>query len=92
MTSEERNRRTMTDPQRLLWKDDVVGICRSPDMCFEYGDHARCGPCAIDQATQAGVISDHSLPNLPEVYRLRRQLAALSTPTSETDQLGGVGV
>jgi len=82
MTAEERNRRTMTDPQRMIWKDDVLGICRSPDMCFEYGEHARCAPCAIDQATQAGVVSDLSIPNLPEVSRLRRQLAALTPATS----------
>ena len=77
----ERWRRTMTDPQRLLWKDELGGICPSPEMCFEYGEHARCGPCAIKQATLLGIESDLSLPNLPEVYRLRRQLAALTQAT-----------
>jgi hypothetical protein len=66
----------MTDPQRLLWRDDVEGICPSPEVCFEYGAHARCGPCAIKQADKSGVVSDMTLPNLPEVCRLRRELAA----------------
>lgn len=70
-------RRTMTDPQRMIWRDDVEGICQSPAMCFEYGGHVRCGPCAIKQATGCGVETDHSVPNLPEVYRLRREIAAL---------------
>ena len=91
MTEAERNRRTMTDPGRMLWKDDVEGICRSPDMCFDYGEHVRCGPCAIDQATRAGVTSDLSVPRLPEVSRLRRMLVehgidparALRSPSGE---------
>jgi len=74
----ERDRRTMTDPQRLIWRDDVEGICPTPDMCFEYGEHARCGPCAIKQATACGVASDLSLPNLPEVSWQRREIAALN--------------
>lgn len=74
----ERDRRTLTDPQRLIWRDDVEGICPTPDMCFEYGEHARCGPCAIKQADARGVTSDLSLPNLPEVSRLQRENAALS--------------
>lgn len=75
LTSEERNRRTMTDPQRMLWRDDVEGICSTPDLCFDdYCERVRCGPCAIQQATRAGVESDLSVPNLPEVYRLRRAL------------------
>lgn len=74
---EQKHRRNLMDPQRMLWRDDVEGICRSPDMCFEYGDHARCGPCAIDQSKTCGVTPDLSVPNLPEVYRLRRELAAL---------------
>lgn len=74
MSPEERNRRTMTDPGRMLWQDDVEGICRTPDMCFDYGEHVRCGPCAIDAATRAGVASDLSVPRLPEVSRLRRKL------------------
>ena len=72
-----RDRRTMTDTQRLIWRDDVEGICPTPDMCFEYGEHVRCGPCAIKQATACGVASDLSLPNLPEVSRQHREIAAL---------------
>ncbi len=74
MTEAERNRRTMTDPGRMLWKDDVEGICPLPGICFDYGEHVRCGPCAIIQATRAGVVSDFSVPRLPEVSRLRRLL------------------
>lgn len=73
-----RERRTMTDPQRMLWRDDVEGICQSPDLCFEYSETVRCGPCGIKQADKCGVASNHSVPNLPEVYRLRRQLKALT--------------
>jgi len=68
----DRDRRTLSDPQRLLWRDDVEGICPTPDLCWEYGDIARCGPCAIKQAEKFGIESNHALPNLPEVYRLRR--------------------
>jgi len=73
----ERDRRTMTDAQRLIWRDDVEGICPTPDMCFEYGDRVRCGPCAIKQADARGIASDMSLPNLPEVSRQRREITAL---------------
>lgn len=79
----ERERRTMTDPGRLLWADDVVGICASPETCFEYGPTARCGPCAIKQAAAHGIESNLSLPNLPEVYRLRRALAACQALLNE---------
>lgn len=75
-------RRIMTDPQRMIWRDDVEGICPSIDMCFEYGDHVRCGPCAIKQADSCGVETDHSVPNLPEVYRLRREIASLRARAS----------
>jgi len=68
----DRDRRTLSDPQRLLWRDDVEGICPTPDLCWEYGDIARCGPCAIKQAEKFGIESNHALPNLPDVYRLRR--------------------
>jgi hypothetical protein len=73
----DRERRTLSDPQRLLWRDDVEGICPTPGVCWEYGDTARCGPCAIKQAAHLGVESDMAIPNLPEVYRLRRKLKAL---------------
>lgn len=69
----DRERRTLSDPQRLLWRDDVEGICPTPGVCWEYGDTTRCGPCAIKQAEKFGVESNHTLPNLPEVYRLRRE-------------------
>lgn len=82
----ERDRRTLTDPQRLIWRDDVEGICPTPDMCFEYGEHARCGPCAIKQADARGVISDLSLPNLPEVSRLQRENAALRARVAELEE------
>ena len=72
-----RERRTLTDPQRMLWRDDVEGICQSPDLCFEHGGRVRCGPCGIKQATQAGVESDLTVANLPEVCRLRRRIAEL---------------
>lgn len=80
MTDEERNLRTMTDPQRMLWRDDVEGICPTPDLCWEYSDTARCGPCAIKQAASFGVETNHAVPNLPEVYRLRRKLKSLGHP------------
>lgn len=73
----ERERRTMTDPQRMIWRDDVEGICPTIADCFEYGDHVRCGPCAIKQAAAHGVETDQSVPNLPEVYRLRREIRDL---------------
>jgi hypothetical protein len=79
----ERERRTLTDPQRLLWRDDVEGICRSPDLCWEHGETARCGPCAIEQARRAGVETNFSLPNHPEVSRLRRRLAEISRLSSQ---------
>ena len=68
--------RALTDPQRMLWKDDVEGICPSIDLCFEYGDTARCWPCAAKQSASLGVSVDTSQPNLPEVSRLRRELKA----------------
>ena len=77
LNHEERDRRTMTDPQRMLWRDDVEGICSNPDLCFENGCRVRCGPCAIKQAQANGVDSDLSVANLPEVYRLRRKLKEL---------------
>ena len=80
--------RTMTDHQRMLWRDDVEGICPTPDMCFEYGDHVRCGPCAIKQATARGVQTDYSVPNLPAVYRLERRTTELETALAEARAQG----
>lgn len=73
-----RDWRTLADTQRLIWRDDVEGICPSPDVCFEYVSRARCGPCAIKQSLAHGVEPDMSLPNLPEVSRLRREIEALT--------------
>ncbi|QZP07804.1 hypothetical protein [Caenibius sp. WL] len=73
----ERERRTMTDHQRMLWRDDVEGICPTPDSCFEYGVLVRCGPCAIQQARQFGIEPYQPAANLPEVNRLRRKLDAI---------------
>mgnify|MGYP000905387886 CR=1 FL=1 len=66
--------RQLIDPQRMLWRDDVEGICPSIDMCFEYSTHVRCGPCAIKQSIARGVEPDLvTIPNLPEVSRLTRE-------------------
>ncbi|WP_293921058.1 hypothetical protein [Sphingobium sp. UBA5915] len=79
----DRERRRLSDPQRLLWRDDVEGICPTPGACWEYGDTARCGPCAIKQAEKFGVESNHDLPNMPEVYRLRRATRTLEAQIAE---------
>jgi hypothetical protein len=65
---------TMQDHQRLLRQKDVEDICPSQDLCFEYSDTVRCGPCAIRQAAKSGVETDHELPFAPEQYRLQRKL------------------
>lgn len=67
---------TLSDSGRLLRKEDVSGVCPHPDECFEYGTHVRCGPCAIKASAAKGVAIDDTLPNLPEVSRLRRELKA----------------
>lgn len=69
--------RNMADTQRLIWKDEAAAVCPSVEICFEYGEHVRCGPCAINLAQAAGIVPDMSLPNLPEVSRLRREVASL---------------
>lgn len=70
---------TLTDCQRLLRESDVEHICPSRELCFEYSDRVRCGPCAIKQSEVYGVEPDHSLPFAPEQYRLKRQLRAAET-------------
>lgn len=80
--------RTMTDHGRLLWRDDVEGVCHSPDLCFEHSDTVRCGPCAIKQAEESGIATADNLPNLPEVSRLNREIAALQ---AHADALAGYG-
>lgn len=78
MTDEDRNKRTLTDHGRMLWRDDVEGHCDSPDLCFEHGGPVRCSPCAIKQATAAGVTTlDPDRAYLPEVCRLRREIEQL---------------
>lgn len=72
-TTQYRNR-MLLDHGRMLWRDDVSGHCQSPDMCFEYTDTVRCGPCAISQSRAEGIEplnQDHSY--LPEVCRLKRE-------------------
>jgi hypothetical protein len=70
---------TLTDGGRLLQKSDVEGICSSTELCFEYGNNVRCGPCAVKQAQKYGVTPDISQPFSPEEYRLRRRVRAAET-------------
>ncbi|TLX17200.1 hypothetical protein [Rhizobium sp. MHM7A] len=65
---------TMEDHQRLLRQSDVKDICPSQNLCFEYSDRVRCGPCAIRQSMKFGVQVDDTLPFAPEQYRLQRKL------------------
>lgn len=70
--------RLKADWGRLIHKDEAAAVCRSGvECCFEYGDTVRCGPCGIDLAKLAGVEPDMTKPQLPEVSRLKRQLAAM---------------
>lgn len=71
-------KRAMTDHGRMLWRDDVEGICPSIEMCFQYGDTVRCGPCAIKQAAAHGVETSCEVSYLPEVCRLQRELATVN--------------
>jgi len=88
-TKDKQIRRTMSDHGRMLWKEDVEGICPSIELCFENEDSTvRCGPCAIKQATAAGVETqntDHTY--LPEVARLNRANAAKD---QEIDRLNAI--
>lgn len=81
-------RRTLTDAQRLLWRSDVESVCPSPDMCFEYSDIVRCGPCATKQSANHGVQINDGLANLPEVYRLNREVSRLREALSAIQQYG----
>jgi hypothetical protein len=67
---------TLEDHQRLLRECDVEHICPSKEICFEYSDRVRCGPCAFKQALAFGVATDDTLPFSPEQYRLRRRMVA----------------
>ncbi|MBY3151450.1 hypothetical protein HFO56_03480 [Rhizobium laguerreae] len=70
---------TMSDSQRLLQRTDVEDICPSKELCFEYSNHVRCGPCAIKQSQKFGVEPDLSLPFSPAEYRLTRRVRAAET-------------
>ena len=67
---------TLSDGSRLLQRSDVEDICPSKELCFEYGNHVRCGPCALRQAEKYGVTPDISQPFSPSEYRLRRRVRA----------------
>ncbi len=69
----------LSDGNRLLQKSDVENICPSPDLCFEYGNNVRCGPCAVKQAQKHGVTPDVSQPFSADEYRLRRRVRAVET-------------
>lgn len=64
---------TLTDPQRLIRKEDVEGACQTPDMCFEHGGPARCWPCAARASAMRGVTVDDRLPKAPNEARLIRE-------------------
>ena len=67
---------TLTDGQRLLRVSDVEEVCPHVEDCFYHSDTVRCGPCGIRRAAALGVATNEGIPNLPEVSRLRRALAA----------------
>lgn len=74
---DEKIARTMSDHGRMLWKEDVEGHCDDTRLCFEYGDTVRCGPCAIKQATAAGVATiNQDMTYNPQEARLRREIVA----------------
>lgn len=73
----EREARNLSDIQRLVWKDELAGICETLESCFDHGGPARCGPCAIKASLAKGVEPDYTLPSLPEVSRLKRENARL---------------
>ena len=73
----EREARNLSDIQRLVWKDELAGICETLESCFDHDGPVRCGPCAIKASLAKGVEPDYTLPNLPEVSRLKRENARL---------------
>lgn len=73
---------TLTDGQRLLRESDVEDICPSRELCFEYSNHVRCGPCASKQSQKHGVLVDSSLPFSPAEYRLKRSLRSAESEVS----------
>lgn len=74
MTTKERMQELVDEAGR---QTDVEGICDTIHICFDSNQTARCGPCAIRQAERAGVQTDTTIPNSPQVSRLTRELAAL---------------
>lgn len=68
---------TLSDGQRLMRKQDVAGICPSPDTCFvDDQSCVRCGPCASAAAASAGVeLNKYTISN-PQAMRLQRELTA----------------
>ena len=70
---------TLTDGNRLLQRSDVEGICPNTELCFEFGNNVRCGPCALEQARRHGVMPDISQPFSADEYRLRRRVRAAET-------------
>lgn len=67
---------TLSDASRRLRKEDVIAVCASPDLCFEYGGQVRCEPCAVKASAALGVVIDDTHSHLPEVCRLRRKVEA----------------
>lgn len=82
--SKERAALALSDASRRLRKEDVEGICLSADACFQYSDHVRCGPCAVNASAAQGVVIDDTVSHLPEVCGLRHEAKAL---TEERDRL-----
>ncbi len=78
-------RSILTDHQRMLWPDDVEGVCPHPDQCVEYSAKVRCGPCAVKQADVHGVATDYRPGDLPEVCRLRRLLRDTENVLAEAE-------
>lgn len=71
---------TATDGQRLLRKADVMGVCDTPDLCFDSEESvARCGPCAAKIAARDGVTLNKYTHSNPQAMRLRRELTAAET-------------
>ena len=74
--------RTLADPGRMLWPDDVEGHCVSPDICGEFAKDGapvgRCGPCAIAQCRAAGIEPLHNTRNVQAV-RLQRDMEDMAS-------------
>jgi len=77
---------TMSDASRLLRKSDVQDVCPHPDECFYEIERARCGPCAVKASALKGIAVDDTHSHLPEVCRLRRDLAAAEARANTAEQ------